>query len=74
MPIFSTILAILIFGEKFMTFHLIGAIFIISGIIINMNGRNMTKCVARLINKAKPLQSQVLEVALLMLLLILSFD
>ena len=35
MPIFSTILAILIFGEKFMTFHLIGAIFIISGIILS---------------------------------------
>ena len=35
MPIFSTILAILIFDEKFMTFHLIGAIFIISGIILS---------------------------------------
>ena len=35
MPIFSTILAILIFDEKFMNFHLIGAIFIISGIILS---------------------------------------
>ena len=35
MPIFSTILAILIFGEKFMIFHLIGAIFIIVGIILS---------------------------------------
>jgi len=35
MPIFSTILAILIFKEKFMTFHLIGAIFIIIGIILS---------------------------------------
>jgi len=35
MPIFSTILAILIFNEKFMIFHLIGAIFIISGIILS---------------------------------------
>ena len=35
MPIFSAILAILIFGEKFMIFHLIGAIFIIAGIILS---------------------------------------
>ena len=35
MPIFSTILAILIFNEKFMMFHLFGAIFIISGIILS---------------------------------------
>ena len=35
MPIFSTILAILIFDEKFMIFHFIGAVFIISGIIIS---------------------------------------
>jgi len=35
MPFFSTILAILIFKEKFMTFHLIGAIFIITGIILS---------------------------------------
>ena len=42
MPIFSTILAILIFKEKFMIFHLIGAILIITGIILsskkNKNG------------------------------------
>ena len=35
MPIFSTVLAILIFNEKFMSFHLIGAIFIIIGIILS---------------------------------------
>ena len=35
MPIFSTLLAILIFKEKFMVFHLIGAIFIIIGIILS---------------------------------------
>ena len=35
MPIFSTLLAILIFKEKFMIFHLIGAIFIIAGIILS---------------------------------------
>ena len=41
MPIFSTIMAILIFKEKFMTFHLIGAIFIISGIILSSKGRRI---------------------------------
>ena len=35
MPIFSTIMAILIFNEEFMGFHLIGAILIISGIILS---------------------------------------
>ena len=35
MPIFSTVLAILIFREKFMIFHIIGAIFIITGIILS---------------------------------------
>ena len=35
MPIFSTVLAILIFKEKFMFFHLVGAIFIITGIILS---------------------------------------
>ncbi len=34
-PIFSTIMAILIFEEQFMVFHLIGAILIISGIILS---------------------------------------
>ena len=33
MPIFSTILAIIIFKEKFMIYHLIGAVLIITGII-----------------------------------------
>ena len=35
MPIFSTILAILIFKEKFMNYHSIGAILIITGIILS---------------------------------------
>ena len=35
MPIFSTILAIIIFGEKFMIYHLIGAMLIITGIILS---------------------------------------
>ena len=39
MPIFSTILAIFIFGEKFMIFHLIGAILIITGIILSSRRR-----------------------------------
>ena len=39
MPIFSTIMAMLIFKEKFMTFHLIGAILIIIGIILSSKRR-----------------------------------
>ena len=39
MPIFSTIMAILIFGEKFMIFHLIGAVLIIVGIILSSRRR-----------------------------------
>ena len=35
MPIFSTVLAILIFNEKFMNFHLFGAVFIIGGILLS---------------------------------------
>jgi len=35
MPIFSTVLAILIFKEKFMNFHLFGAVFIITGIFLS---------------------------------------
>ncbi|MDC0205347.1 DMT family transporter [Pelagibacteraceae bacterium] len=35
MPIFSTMLAIIIFNEKFMNFHLYGATFIISGIFLS---------------------------------------
>ena len=33
--VFSTIFAIIIFKEKFMLYHLIGAILIISGIILS---------------------------------------
>ena len=35
MPIFSTILAMIIFKEKFMTYHIIGAMLIITGIILS---------------------------------------
>ena len=35
MPIFSTVMAILIFNEKFMNFHLIGATLIITGIVLS---------------------------------------
>ena len=35
MPIFSTILAIIIFKEKFMIYHLIGAMLIITGIVLS---------------------------------------
>jgi drug/metabolite transporter (DMT)-like permease len=35
MPIFSTILAIIIFGEKFMFFHLMGALLILIGIFLS---------------------------------------
>ena len=40
-PIFSTIMAILIFGEKFMIFHSIGAVLIIAGIILSSRGRHI---------------------------------
>jgi drug/metabolite transporter (DMT)-like permease len=35
MPIFSTVLAMLIFKEKFMNFHLFGAVFIVGGIFLS---------------------------------------
>ena len=41
MPIFSTIMAMFIFKEKFMIFHLIGAISIIIGIILSSKGRRV---------------------------------
>ena len=41
MPIFSTIMAILIFGEKFMIFHSIGAVLIIAGIILSSRGQHI---------------------------------
>ena len=40
MPIFSTIMAILIFNEKFMIFHLVGAVLIIGGIVLSSKGRH----------------------------------
>ena len=43
MPIFSTLMAIMIFKEKFMTFHLIGAVFIIAGIVLSTKGRIIAK-------------------------------
>ena len=41
MPIFSTIMAILIFKEKFMFFHLIGAALIITGIVLSSKGKRV---------------------------------
>jgi len=41
MPIFSTVMAILIFKEQFMTFHLIGAILIVIGIILSSKGNEV---------------------------------
>ncbi len=38
-PIFSTLMAIIIFKEKFMNFHFIGAAFIIIGIVLSAKGR-----------------------------------
>ena len=41
MPIFSALMAIAIFKEKFMLFHLIGAILIITGIVLSAKGRQI---------------------------------
>ena len=41
MPIFSTIMAILIFKEKFMTFHFIGAVLIITGVVLSSKKRHI---------------------------------
>ena len=41
MPIFSTIMAILIFKEKFMVFHLIGAVLIITGVFLSSKRRHI---------------------------------
>ncbi len=41
MPIFSTIMAIVIFKENFMFYHLIGAVLIIVGIILSSKGRTI---------------------------------
>jgi len=41
MPIFSTIMAILIFKEKFMFFHLVGAVLIITGIVLSSKGKRI---------------------------------
>jgi len=40
MPILSAIMAMIIFGEKFMFYHLLGAIFILLGIILSNNKRS----------------------------------
>jgi len=42
-PIFSTLMAIIFFKEKFMNFHFIGAAFIIAGIVLSAKGRVITK-------------------------------
>ena len=39
MPIFSAVMAIIIFNEKFMVFHLIGAMLIVTGIFLSTKGR-----------------------------------
>ena len=41
MPIFSTLMAILIFKEKFMTYHFIGAMLIIAGIVLSSKGHHV---------------------------------
>ena len=41
MPIFSTMMAILIFKEKFMIFHFIGATLIVTGIILSARGKHI---------------------------------
>ena len=41
MPIFSTIMAILIFKEKFMVFHFIGAVLIITGVFLSSKRRHI---------------------------------
>ena len=42
MPIFGAIMAIIIFDEKFMPYHFLGAIFIIIG--ITLSNKNKKKC------------------------------
>ena len=41
MPIFSALMAMIIFKEKFMTYHFIGALLIILGIILSSKGRKL---------------------------------
>ena len=41
MPIFAALMAIAIFKEKFMLFHLIGAILIVIGIVLSAKGRQI---------------------------------
>ena len=41
MPIFSTIMAILIFKEKFMIFHFIGAVLIITGVVLSSKRKHI---------------------------------
>ena len=41
MPIFSSIMAILIFKEKFMVFHFIGAVLIITGVVLSSKRRHI---------------------------------
>ena len=40
-PIFSTVMAILIFKEKFMTFHFIGAVLMIIGVVLSSKGKHI---------------------------------
>ena len=42
MPIFGALMAMIIFGEKFMFYHFLGAIFIVAGITLsNKNKKNV---------------------------------
>ena len=41
MPIFSTIMAILIFKEKFMVFHFIGSVLIITGLVLSSKRKHI---------------------------------
>jgi drug/metabolite transporter (DMT)-like permease len=40
MPILSAIMAIIIFNEKFMFYHILGAVFILTGIILSNQKRS----------------------------------
>ena len=42
MPILSAIMAMIIFNEKFMFYHMLGAIFILTGILLS--NKKKTKC------------------------------
>ena len=48
MPILSAIMAMIIFNEKFMFYHMLGAIFILTGILLsNRKNKNAYSCYLR---------------------------